>query len=167
MKRATLGLVALVTCGGIWPMQSMRAQAQASRDYWYLTVSSDQTIVDYIDAASIVSVDPEVKRVWVWIVRSRRAAEFSGSTMVTLEEVNCKKRMRHALQMTAYDAKGNVYLPWSDDTPEPWEYVVPNSFGESELNFACSEPSARIGVRLGADVTPEQDAERLFGTSAP
>ena len=169
MRFRRIGIATIVLCGAMAIAGSQQATAQQARDYWLLNVSSDKTMIQYVDAESIVSVNGDVKRAWTWVFYSTGAPRFAGSQDVSLVEINCQTRQMHSLQNGFYDGRGSYDAAWSELAPAPWTYVAPGTFGEAEIQFICSDAATRasFGIPLGKGVTPEQharqfDAQRSF-----
>lgn len=153
-------MAVIATCAAI-AAGSLPAAAQQARDYWFLATSSDKTAAEYIDVGSIVS-NADVKRGWTWYFYANNAPKFAGSNVREIDEWNCSTRQFRGLQVIRYDRQGNVLE--SSNATSAWAYVVPDTFGETELNFVCSSAATRtaIGTHLGEGVTPQYDAEQFF-----
>jgi hypothetical protein len=140
--------------------------AQPVRDYWFIGGGglSDETLVEYVDVASITPLNGDVKRAWTWRFYSKSAPQFAGWHAVDFLEVNCRTHQRHSLQLAMNDGLGQYEAAWSEDKPETWSYVVPGTLGEHELWFICSSTTARpsLGTRLGPGVSPEQHAQETL-----
>ena len=151
-------LCAVTTIAGV-----STASAQQTHDYWFLAVSDDKMMIDYIDATSITPSNGNVRRAWTWTFHSTGADTDAGSHQVMLIEVNCRTRETRALQMTFYDSRGEVNTYRSENAPEQWNYVVPETFGEAEMQFICADPARRnyFGVSLRKGVTPKQHAQQF------
>lgn len=55
-----------------------QVNAQPAHDYWWLTTSSDDTAVEFIDAASIALAKGNTKRAWVFSYFSAKSKRRSG-----------------------------------------------------------------------------------------
>jgi hypothetical protein len=76
-------------------------------------------------------------------IRKRQGSRPVGyenfSRTFELDEYNCTKGEGRVLSQVDYDEKGNVIDSTSYRNPG-WDYVVPNSIGESLLRAVCKKP---------------------------
>jgi hypothetical protein len=145
------------------------ALAQQNHDYWFLTVSDNEMMMEDVDATSITPSNGDVRRAWTWTFHATGAQTDAGSHQVALTEVNCRTWERHSLQVTFYDNRGEVNTYRSESAPEPWSHAVPETFGDAEIQFICADPKRRnyLGLPLPKGMAPEQsahsfDAQRSF-----
>lgn len=150
------------------------AGAQQTAEYWWLGQSPTQnSLLFYIDAASVAAVSGDVKHARTWIfVSEGMPAHLTGEYYVGFDEVNCRTRQWRMAEKTIYNRFGRTASwdvaidphPLGENGPEIWGDVVSGSVSESELRFICSDADAwaSIGVPLSGGITPEQDAEQVM-----
>lgn len=143
-----------------------QASAQQTREYWLVGGAQDDTgrytMTDYVDAASIVSLTPDIRRAWTWSFVAPYSASQHAGELVSLREFNCSTRQMRFMQSTFYTPEGQPRP--SPSRASPWEYATPGSMGELELNFVCSPPETwpPVATRVDDGLTPADHAAAMF-----
>jgi hypothetical protein len=143
----------------------LHVSAQPRHDYWYLGESRDETQVEFIDAASIAQSKGAAKRAWVFTYHSLKSKILTGLHSADLEEYDCRTRQLRFLDVSLNDATGAPVS--SAPGPETWDYAVPGTLGEQELNFVCGRSLSERRKQF-AELYPqeigemERSAKRIF-----
>jgi hypothetical protein len=136
------------------------------RDYWMVGHAADEagryTMADYVDAASITSPTGTTRRAWTWSFYAPFSERYPGEHGISLREFNCESRQYRWLESAHYAASGEV-MPSGGKTSH-WEWVIPNSMAEIELDFVCSAPEAwrSRAIRVNDGMMPADHAAAVF-----
>lgn len=159
---------AAILCAVLLPIAT--AHAQTRHEYWYTSATDNNERVEYVDAASITSDKTDIRRAWIMAYYNPHAPKFAGMHTAILLEVNCRTKQLHVLQLSATDSNGSIAPAYSDNKPDDWSYAVPDSVGETKLNFICAKTEAErhsIGVKLPPSVAPAENAKSIFDYPHP
>lgn len=143
------------------------ATAQTSTQWlsgWAQNANGDYTRVDFIDASRITTAG-NFRRGWIWSYYSPRDRDGPGySHVITYMEVDCRERRARTLQATGYFTSGRSETIGRE--PTALSYVIPGSFGESNLIFICLDFQQRAASEdyyiVPADISLHEAAEYLF-----
>jgi hypothetical protein len=106
---------------------------------WKTAASSDKFLIEF-SPRRLTRISPTVVRVWTRR-HSTDGKSDSGFTL-SLNEYNCKTRAARSIKTVMYDASGRILITQLTSelysTPKAeWEFVVPNTLGEDELDAIC------------------------------
>lgn len=152
----------VVTCVAV----VLQAFGQKTQDYWLVGATSNNTYLEFVDAASILSLRGDVRRAWDWTFNSRGASKHPGWHFVSFSEYDCKARQVRILQLSLYDSKSQPQDQVAATEAPPGHYAVPGTVGEDALEFVCSNASGRTawGSRIPPGMTLEDAASLLLDT---
>lgn len=141
---------------GLFMFLASDASAQTPANSWIVAVDKqgdDFVAMFVIDADRIVESGTH-RRVWI---RGHFAPDHPSvryREMITYSEFDCQERRTRILQSTSYAADRSTI---AREEMGAWSFVVPESFGESAFDFACSTPAQRMTnsqfIRLEVDDT--------------
>lgn len=105
--------------------------AAMAADWVFMGMGQGRTV--YIDRESIRSMPDGNKRAWFWHVYAE-PDEFGTTSAQGLMEFDCKEGRIRSLQINFL--KGEEVAARDNNISE-WDYVAPDSRGETQLNFLC------------------------------
>jgi len=160
LRRGPLSIIAAsLICIASLMLFAVSVFAQTPEDHW--RVGEADRYVSYIDTQRIETSGLH-RRAWLWIFNapSPQSPHIYMNSRV-LVEFDCPDRRRRFLQGTRYSGTDVVDEIWR---ASEWQYAVPDSVGEREMRFVCSNAAERGG--LGARVfSPLSDAMLIFSSS--
>jgi hypothetical protein len=127
MKKLTLAALLALT---------VIAPAVAQSDW--IQYEKNDTATFYLRPSSIHEV---AGRKRIWNMTSRVTPNKNGDlSRIMLDEFNCDSRQSRLIQVTYYKGKmGSGSSSFTSTGPFAWEYVIPNTVGETLLDLVCAK----------------------------
>jgi hypothetical protein len=113
--------------------------ATAESAYWLVARNSQN--YDFVNSSTINKMADGA--VWAWVMTVNVGNEYSKSGdkyTMTYAGYPCASNMISSEDFVKYGKFGEVIKSFGSN-PTPWERVIPDSFGEAEKNFVCTDPS--------------------------
>lgn len=138
------------------------APAYAS-EWWYVTNSGDDTL-GFVDLSTMVLAPPKVTY-WSQDIKKQPKDGVKSDKKRTI--VSCTADTYDTVQFVGYGPDGSVVknLSWPPATSP--RGIVPDSIGETEKNFVCGTPAARLKIGVKLSVSPEQFAKTVHEGETP
>ena len=141
----------LVVSGVLW----VAPAASAQDDNRWLLVGKDDDRRTLLDTKTVKRSSDDIVRAWLkseYVLLQQDSDKKKYKSAIGLADYNCTDRRSRILVFTTYDASGNVV---ASSSREPdlavWQDVVPQTYGETYLEFVCNYMTA---VRHRSDTTP-------------
>jgi hypothetical protein len=138
---------------------ALSAGPAAAADYWLVASSPTQIVV--VDAESIETVKPGVKRAASVSIRSPAAREVNNAYVEILSEYDCVGRRMRPLRASVY-ARNQELVRRSATLTRSWVPAGPKTQGAEALEFVCAGSPERTGVSRLDGLTLSDIVESIF-----
>lgn len=112
---------------------------------WSLVNADTQVVVAY-DRQTISRTDAGTYMAWFRHRYLHLQGDDSVAMIVTREELDCPGGRSRDFESILYDSLNHVIKTWpAPEKPRPWQYMPPETNGETELRRFCEERPKKKG----------------------
>lgn len=138
---------------------SLATPACAS-EWWYVAMGSadNNATIIFMDRESVRDTTSGVKRAWSKLFW-QKPIETSHSATI-LSEFDCSERKERGISYTYYDLNSEV--TGSSTDANPWNFVIPDTPGDEQMNFVCGTGKSDDFRQLPSNLSPQELATKVF-----